>query len=77
MPDPLTITIRRYQVPLDPPTEVFHVQIERADGIWKETCTSLEQLEIFLRGVRAGSPSYVSWPEVPETAEPLPESLPN
>lgn len=71
------ILVRRFRVPLEPPAEIFHVQVERGDGVWEETLPTREQLAIFIQGVRAGvavaaTGAYVSFPVIPEKAEPLP-----
>lgn len=66
------IRIKKYQVPLDPDISIYHVDVERGDGGWEETCPTREHLDMFLRGVQAGCEGYVPFPEIPETAEPLP-----
>lgn len=70
----VSITVKKYHVPLDPPVDVYHVEVSRGDGVWEETCPTRENLQMFLQGVRAGCESYVALPEIPEHAEPLPET---
>src|SRR3989344_1085908 len=74
MADKVSITIEKYRIHLDPEVCVYHVEVARGDGVWEETCPTREHLEMFLQGVRAGCESYVTLPEIPERAEPLPET---
>lgn len=76
MADKVSIGITRYRVNLEPPVDVFHVAVTRGDGVWDETCTTPELLQMFLQGVRAGCEGYVTLPEIPERAEPLPKERP-
>jgi len=69
----ITITVKKYRVELDPPCEVYHVEVARGDGVWDETCSSREHLEIFLRGVQAGYEGYLPLPEIPQEAERIPK----
>ena len=69
----IKVTVKKYLVELDPPIEVYCVEVARGDGVWDETCSSREHLEIFLRGIQAGSEEYVSLPEIPNEAEQLPK----
>ena len=68
------ITIKKYRVHLEPPVDVYHVAVARGDGVWEETCPTREHLQMFLQGVRAGCEGYPAIPEIPEHAEPLPET---
>ncbi|MBI2054981.1 MAG: hypothetical protein HYT39_02690 [Candidatus Sungbacteria bacterium] len=69
----ITIRIRRYRVNLDPEIDIFHVEVERDGGVWEETCPTREHLDMFIKGVRAGVEGYIPYPEIPETAELLPQ----
>lgn len=48
------IKVIRIEVPTDPPTQVFQVEIVAADntGSWNETFNTPEALNIFLRSLR-------------------------
>ncbi len=72
----IRIEIERYYVPTDPSTYVFQVLVHRGESVWHETCNTEELLHMFLRGVQAGSPEFVSLPEIPfpNQAKNLPKS---
>lgn len=80
MSEPFVMKIRRFVLNIDPSVEVFHVVLEKDDGVWHESFGSEETLRAFLRGVRAGaniaSGVFICDPEVPRNAETLKVSLP-
>ena len=75
----LKVSIIKYEVPLDPPIDVFNVVLENQNGTWHETLPSEETLRTFLRGVQAGAEMAggVFFPntEIPQNAEQLPEKI--
>jgi hypothetical protein len=72
------ITIRKYEVPIDPSASVYHVTMEVGIGVWEETLTSEENLRWFLRGLQAGASPWamIYPPDIPHSALPLPTMRP-
>ncbi len=65
------VVITRHQVALDPPIDVFNVELKSEDSVWSETWGSEDQLRAFLRGIKAGCGmiGVVFYdPEIPERA---------
>ena len=66
------VKIRRFQVPLDPPVDVFNVVLTRGDGEWRESFGSEKALKSFLRGVAADcglTGRVFIQPEIPQERE--------
>ena len=68
----LKVTITRHEVVLDPPIQVFHVEVENEGGSWEETWGSERELQVFLRGMKVGvemsGGRFLAEPEIPEKA---------
>lgn len=73
------IKIKKIEIPLDPPINVFAVEIEGEGNIWKESISSEESLRWFLRGISAGASmygdTYITLPEIPTRTHELREVL--
>lgn len=70
------IEVKRIEIPLDPPINVFSVEITKGGGTWMETLPSEESLRWFLRGIQAGAQAageFVFLPEIPTRASSLEE----
>jgi len=62
------INVTRHRVELDPPIEVFNVELTKKGGCWMETWGSKDQLQAFLKGIEAGLGIVgfiIFWPEIP------------
>lgn len=70
----IAVSVERYKVPLDPPADVFHVEVLSGDGVWEETFGTEDLVHAFLRGVQAGAfpNAHVPLYEIPREAKPLP-----
>jgi len=51
----IKVRIRCYHLALDPPIEVFNVEVSDEQGLWKESLGSKELLEAFVKGIKAGA----------------------
>jgi len=51
------------------PREFYHVIVEREDGFWEETCGTMSELNMFIRGVEAGTNSHIKELEIPKNAQ--------
>jgi hypothetical protein len=70
--NPPVTKITRYRLNLNPPADIFGIEIESPQGTWKESFGSENDLRIFLRGVTAALGLYgiyISSPEIPMNAE--------
>lgn len=74
--DGISITLKRYELPIDPDVHVFLVVIESNEGKWTETLPTEEGLRLFLKGMQAGAFMYgnkhAAVPEIPVNAEQFP-----
>lgn len=68
MPE-ISIYIQRVRVNLDPPHDVFSIELANDNGEWRFTAVSEDSLKTFLEGVRAGMAlcggSFKEEPEIP------------
>lgn len=55
MENRIRVEVRPLTVGDDPSIEIYHVELSHETGIWTETFGSKEQLEAFLKGLRAAS----------------------
>ena len=71
-PKALVITIVRFDINLDPITFVFNVVVENGSTIWKESFSTPELLNEFLRGIKVACQMadipYTD-PEIPTSAD--------
>jgi hypothetical protein len=59
--------VQRMQVEMDPPLDIFNIELMTSDGVWTESFGSEEALRTFLRGVEAGCAlgGRLEIPEIP------------
>ncbi len=68
-----TVKITRHRIEqLDPPVDVFNIEVQREGGIWTESYGSEELVEAFTRGVKAGNPDFPEIPPIPREVTELP-----